>query len=125
MGEEAREGSVSDEKPLASATVDSGAEGQGASQLIEELKDLTMKQSSSRDGINVSKHSQHGGRRSKKKKEQQQPSFHSRSNRSRSSYSSRRETVSSDESGAGFPGSMPSFYSGSEATSHDVGEFDC
>ena len=150
QAEEAREGSVSVKKP---PTVDSGAvssrqisqsgksQPQGASQLIEELKDLAIQQSSSKDSVNVSKHSQHGGKTSKKKKPQQQSSFRSRSNQRSLHSSSQESAASSYENGTQDPGSMhsfysgsevssreagmQSFYSGSEATSHDVGEFNC
>merc|ERR1711966_503365 len=98
-----------------------------------ELKDLAIQQSSSKDSVNVSKHSQHGGKTSKKKKPQQQSSFRSRSNQRSLHSSSQESAASSYENGTQDPGSvvssreagMQSFYSGSEATSHDVGEFNC
>jgi len=123
---EARESSVGGDKPAPAASADSGAapirypvkpQLQATSQLVEEMKDLTMRRSSSRGGT-----SQHGGRKNKGKKHQQ-PSFFNPSNpRSIQTSFSTRESATR----AAVPGSIHSFYSRSGTISYEAGDtFNC
>lgn len=155
QAQEAREGSVGGLKSPGVAAANSGAAPyrhigqpvnpplQATSQLLEEMKDLTMKRSSSRSETTASKHSKrskhspHGGRkdpsyhRAKGQKQQQpSPSFRSRSDPQehlQSPPSSSRESSSGSRNHRPMvPGSIHSFYSGSGATSYETGDaFDC
>merc|ERR1712176_231153 len=134
QAQEVQESIVGGDKPSISVTGDSGVVlhhqiGQPekpqlrvTSKLVEEMKDLTLKRSSSGDGASAS--------RSKKKKGKKQHKQTSLRNppelrNSGSPHSLNRESASRGEKRA-MTGSVHSFYSSSETTDFDVeNTFDC